>query len=247
MKSILITGANRGIGFGLVKHLIENPGPLKYLFATYRNPEKMKELQSVVCKHENVYLYQLDITNFKDHDLLVQYIDKKTNGYGLNVLINNAGVSSKFTRINLVKSEQMIENFMTNAVAPLMMSKAMLPLLKKASASNASSALGVHRAAIINISSVLGSISKNDQGGFYPYRSSKAALNSITKSLSIDVKNDGILVTSLHPGWVKTDMGGPKADLSVDASVQAIVNTLNSLNEKHNGAFIQYDGTELPW
>lgn len=247
MKSILITGCNRGIGLGLIKHLIQRPGSLKFVFGTYRNPDTAQELKELVSKSDKVLLYQLDIRQFEEYKGLYEYVSKITAGEGLNVLVNNAGVSSKFTRVNLVKSEQMTENLLTNAVAPLMLSKALLPLLKEASTQNSSLPLGVNRAAIINISSILGSIAKNDQGGFYPYRTSKAALNAITKSLSIDLKNDGILVTSLHPGWVKTDMGGANAALTVDSSVKAILDTLNTLNDKHNGAFIQYDGTELPW
>ncbi|KOB52140.1 Sniffer [Operophtera brumata] len=122
-----------------------------------------------------------------------------------------------------------------------------MPALKQASDANSDKPMGAQRAAIINMSSVLGSIAQNDQGGFYPYRCSKAALNAATKSMSLDLKKDQILVACMHPGWVKTDMGGKNAPLDVETSVEGIFNTILSLGEADTGKFLQYDGTELPW
>ncbi|KAG8276039.1 hypothetical protein J6590_073550 [Homalodisca vitripennis] len=121
------------------------------------------------------------------------------------------------------------------------MLQALLPVLKQAAAANSSLPQGTSRAAIVNVSSVLGSIADNNQGGFYPYRSSKAALNAITRSLSLDLKSDNILVMSLHPGWVKTDMGGAQAPLTTETAVTAIVDLLSSVGAEHNGGFYQYD------
>ena len=125
--------------------------------------------------------------------------------------------------------------------------------------------------AVVNISSVMGSIQANDVGGFYPYRCSKvilhriiclyefpihceqdvlflqAALNAATKSMSIDLKHSRIISVSVHPGWVKTNMGGPRAPLSPEDSAQGIVGVLQQLDQSHNGKFLQYDGQELPW
>lgn len=125
--------------------------------------------------------------------------------------------------------------------------KAFIPLLKKASDFNNSQPLGVQRATIVNMSSVLGSIQENVQGGLYAYRMSKVALNMSTKSMSIDLKNEKILCVAMHPGWVKTDMGGSHAPLTIDTSCTQMVETILGLNEAHNGAFIQYDGKQLPW
>jgi NAD(P)-dependent dehydrogenase (short-subunit alcohol dehydrogenase family) len=75
----------------------------------------------------------------------------------------------------------------------------------------------------------------------------QAALNAVTRSLSIDLKNDGVMVISLHPGWVQTDMGGKQAPLKVEQSVSRILDTLMKLEDKHNGTFLQYDGSSLPW
>lgn len=247
MKSVLITGCNRGIGFGLVKYLTEQAIYPQYLFATCRNPAKAEALQDIAEKHKNVHILQLDVTDFESYGNVVKSVDSVVQDEGLNVLFNNAGVSSKFTRMNLVKVEQMISGFMTNTIAPLMLTKAFVPLLKKAAQNKSSESLSVSRAAVINFSSVLGSIAENSQGGLYPYRASKAALNAVTRSMSVDLKSDGILVTSIHPGWVQTEMGGRNATMTVEESVSNIIKTVLALNEKYNGKFIQYDGKEVPW
>lgn len=107
--------------------------------------------------------------------------------------------------------------------------------------------MGVGRAAIINMSSILGSIEENKQGGMYAYRLSKTALNAATKSMSVDLKGDKICCVALHPGWVKTDLGGSHAPLEIDSSCNEMIQTMFNLNESHNGTFIQYDGKKLAW
>ncbi|XP_017790891.1 PREDICTED: C-factor isoform X2 [Habropoda laboriosa] len=207
-----------------------------------------KELTALADKSKNIHIIEIDLTDTKSYDKIVQIVSDKTGNAGLNVLFNNAGVSPKFTRLNLVKEEQLTETFFVNTVVPILLTKALLPLLKTASNNfEDKSKMNIHRSAVINMTSMLGSITDNNQGGFYPYRCSKAALNAATKSMSIDLKEDGILVTCLHPGWVRTDMGGSNAPMDVDTSVTNILNTLNLLTEKHIGCFIQYDGKTLPW
>lgn len=116
-----------------------------------------------------------------------------------------------------------------------------------ASKFNESQPLGVKCATIVNMSSSLGSIQGNVQGGLYAYRMSKVALNMATKSMSHDLKNDRILCVAMHPGWVKTDMGGKNAPLDIASSCKSMVKTIQTLNESQNGAFIQFDGKSLPW
>ncbi|CAL1683939.1 unnamed protein product [Lasius platythorax] len=249
MRSILITGCNRGLGLGLVKHLAERtPRPPDNIFATCRDASKATELRALADKSSNIHIIEIDLTNTDGYKRIVDTVSEKVNGAGLNLLFNNAGISSKFTRLGLVKEQQIIDAFLVNTVAPIMLTKAFLPLLKTA-AKNAKdkTELSVRRAAVINMTSILGSIAENNDGGFYPYRCSKAALNAATKSMSIDLKTDGILVTCLHPGWVRTDLGGNNAPMDIDTSVNSILNTLNSLTEKHTGCFIQYNGKILPW
>ncbi|XP_034840004.1 C-signal [Maniola hyperantus] len=244
MKSVLITGANRGLGLGMVKYLTKH-NKAENIFATCRTTSE--ELKSIAQEHKNLHVLHLEATNTANFGDLSSQISKVTGNQGLNLLINNAGVTTKFTKLNLVKAEQLLENLTINTIAPIMLTKALLPLLKQAAELNKDKPVSAYRAAVINMSSVLGSIAQNDQGGFYPYRCSKAALNAASKSMSIDLKKDQILVASMHPGWVKTDMGGKNAPLDVETSVSGIFNTVNKLGEADSGKFLQYDGTELPW
>jgi NAD(P)-dependent dehydrogenase (short-subunit alcohol dehydrogenase family) len=126
--------------------------------------------------------------------------------------------------LKALKANELMEAYSVNVVAPLMLSKAFWPLLKKASTANKSPSW------IINMSSVLGSIEMNKEGSLYHYRVTKSGLNAATKSLSIDLKNDGIMAVNMHPGWVKTDMGGPKAPLEIEDSCKKMVDTIFKLD-----------------
>ncbi|KAF2904335.1 hypothetical protein ILUMI_01832 [Ignelater luminosus] len=247
MNTILITGCNRGLGLGLVKNLTRDPNPPIKLIATCRDTQKAEELRSIAEQHKNVHILELDVRHFDRYKEFSQKVSDIVKDDGLNVLFNNAGISPKFTRLNLVKLEQMMDTLTANTVAPIMLTKSLLPLLKKASLKNSDQPMGIRRAAIINMSSMLGSVELNTTGGLYPYRCSKSALNIATRSMSFDLKSDGILVTCLHPGWVKTDMGGVNATMEIDDSTSSIVKLLLKLEEKHNGGFYQYDGEPMPW
>lgn len=185
--------------------------------------------------------------NFDEYDKLVGKIAAVTKDDGLNVLFNNAGMATKSVRLAGTKAQDLIDTLQTNTVAPIMLTKACLPLLRTASQANDALGMGVQRAAIINMSSILGSIQLNVEGAMYAYRTSKSALNAATKSMSIDLHEQKILCVSLHPGWVRTDMGGGNAPLDVVTSTTQIVQTICKLNESHNGGFYQYDGGKLPW
>lgn len=246
MCSVLVTGANRGIGLGMVKMLIANQSfNVENVFATCRNKGKAKELMELE-KNPQLHVLETDLIDHGSFLNLASQVSQVVKDKGLNVLINNAGISSKFTRIGLVKSEDLLNHFKINTIGPIMLTQALLPLIKTASEKNKSST-GVNKAIIVNMSSILGSISLNDQGGFYPYRTSKTAINVATKSLSIDLKSFGILTVSIHPGWVKTTMGGANAPLEVEQSVTGICNFLKTINETHNGGFFDYEGKVLPW
>ncbi|KAJ8679421.1 hypothetical protein QAD02_015208 [Eretmocerus hayati] len=207
-----------------------------------------QELSELASQTSNIHIIQTDLKDTSRYPEIFKEVQNAVGDAGLNVLFNNAGISTKYARLPLVKEEQLTENYLINTVVPILLAKTFLPLLKQASATSPEkNGMSVDKAAIINMSSTLGSIGNNDTGGFYPYRCSKAALNAATKSMSMDLKNDKILVISLHPGWVKTDMGGPNAPTDVDTCIKDILKTLASLTEKHNGAFLQQDGTTLPW
>lgn len=152
---------------------------------------------------------QIDLKDFNKYPEVVSQVQSIVNNEGLNVLFNSAGISprSSFLGIKALKPNELMDAFAVNCVAPLMLSKEFIPLLKTASEGNKAAPLGVQRAVIINMSSILGSIASNNEGSLYHYRLTKTGLNAATKSLSIDLKKEGIMAVNMHPGWVKTDMG----------------------------------------
>ncbi|KAL7641193.1 UNVERIFIED_CONTAM: hypothetical protein RMT77_008331 [Armadillidium vulgare] len=247
-KNILITGSNRGLGLEFVKQLLNTNSPPVNLIAVCRSPEKAKDLTELQKNFLNLKILKFDLWNEDKYEEFATSVTDIVGSDGLNLLVNNAGIAPKSTKINKVTFEQMKDTLFVNTVAPLMLTKTLIPVLKTASSLfGSSNEMSITRCGVINMSSILGSIKENADGGLYPYRCSKAALNAITKSLSLDLKPYKILVTSFHPGWVRTDMGGPRAPLSPEESIKRILTTLSTLGEEHNGEFLQYDGKLLCW
>jgi len=253
-RSVLITGSSRGLGLEFVKQLAQAPQPPQQIIATARNPNAAKELHELANYYGNIHILPLDVTSESSQEALAASVGSIVGSSGLNLLINNAGVAPKPVRIQALPWDDMANTLITNTVAPIMMVKNLEPHLAKAASAIKGKELSVSRAAIINLSAALGSISghggpvqHNVKGGFYATRASKAALNALTRSLSFDLNRKNILVTSVHPGWVATDLGGPKADLKPHESVSQMLNLLKSLNNAHNGGFYQYNGEELLW
>ncbi|XP_071973903.1 C-signal-like [Engystomops pustulosus] len=253
ISSVLVTGSNRGIGLELIKKfLAKSPSPEK-IFATCRNPDgpRSEELRNLALKHSNIVILPLDATNTDSVKNAVVEVKKHLNGSGLNLLINNAGVMS---RVNLdkVDADDLIDTFTTNVVGPMQVSQAFYPLLKKSAEDNGHKPLSSERAALVNMSSLLGSIEKTSltfdvEKQVIAYRISKAALNMLTRLQAESYRKDGILCTALHPGWVKTDMGTEKAPLTTDQSATGIMEVLGFLSEKQNGILVGWDGNSIPW
>ncbi len=147
----------------------------------------------------------------------------------VDVLINNAGIMKPGT-----SREDFQESFLVNSVVPFEITQALLPLLKKSSSPR-----------VAHITSLMGSIADNSSGGYYAYRSSKSALNMINKSLSID--NPWLTTMVIHPGWVKTDMGGEQAPTSTAESGLGIWRLIEGMNKAKSGTFYDFHGKELPW
>ncbi|XP_041314706.1 C-factor-like isoform X4 [Pyrgilauda ruficollis] len=149
--------------------------------------------------------------------------------------------------------EDMTDTYTTNTVGPMLMGQAFLPLLKKAAQGSPGSGLSCSKAAIVNMSSIGGSITSCFGWEMMPvasYRCSKAALNMLSKCQSLAYKEHGILCVALHPGWVQTDMGssaGHTPPVTVDDSVQGMLKVLSSLSEKDTGAFLDWEGKVVPW
>jgi len=238
--NILITGCSRGLGLEMVRQLNNKDSGL--IFATCRSPDHANHLNEIASKNKNVIVTKLDVTALDSFTAVSDTIKRECGSKGLNILINNAGVSPRSTRINLVTPDQMTETFFCNVVAPLMLTKSLIPQLSQGSQNSNKSSL------VVNMSSILGSIGENKkQGGLYPYRSSKSALNAVTKSLSIDLASVKINAISIHPGWVQTDMGGKNAPLTAQQSIQGVLEVLENFQEDYNGKFFDNNGEELPW
>ncbi|XP_014803230.1 PREDICTED: C-factor-like [Calidris pugnax] len=254
VRSVLVTGANRGIGLGLVQHFLEMPKPPTWVFAGCRDPkgQRAQELQNLASKHPNLIIVPLEVSDPASIKAAAARVGEQLGGLGLNLLINNAGIAKQASLDNETL-ENMTQVYTTNTVGPLLVGQAFLPLLKKAAQGSPGSALSCNKAAIINMSSSAGSIEELylwNLGHVVSYRCSKAALNMLTKCQSLGYQEHGILCVALHPGWVQTDMGGSgsqKPPVTVEASVQGMLKVLSSLSEKETGAFLDWEGKVVPW
>ncbi|XP_054856503.1 C-factor-like [Eublepharis macularius] len=249
--SVLVTGSNRGIGLEMVHQLVEMTDPPEHIFATCRNPagSQGKALRDLADKHSRIHIIQLEVENQSSVKASVAVVESHLNGKGLNLLINNAGVNS-YASLETVQPEEMLSVFNTNVVGPILVVQEFLPLLKKAAKETATEEMSCRKAAVINITSKLGSIERGFEvmvASMLPYRASKVALNMVTVCMAMELKGDGILCATIHPGWVKTDMGTEKAPLDVESSVQGILRVLANLSSSETGAFLDWEGNSLPW
>lgn len=228
MLTVLITGANRGIGLGLTQYYLNQGAQVT---ATYRDKTSSDALLSLCDKYDNLRVLQLDVTDYQAVAALAVQFEH------LDILINNAGYyGPKGYGLGNTDVEEWRKVFEVNTIAPLKLVEAMLPVLQNSTVKK-----------IACLSSKVGSITENTAGGGYLYRSSKAALNSVVKSLHNDLAAQGFIVLALHPGWVKTRMGGSNALLEIDESVTGLVKVINSATKEQSGGFYNYDGQPLPW
>ena len=225
MHNILIIGANRGLGLEFAKQYSnENHN----VFATTRSKNDSKELNLI----KNIKVFELDLNSDESLDNFVQDVSSQK----IDILIHNAGIF----RDEQLKEDLDINAWMNemriNAVVPIILARKLKSNIQMSSDKK-----------IIFISSQMGSIDDNYSGRFYFYRSSKSALNSAAKSLSIDWKEDGISILILHPGWVKTDMGGINAKLEIPDSISQMIRVIRDLNLDNSGSFVNYAGKKLEW
>ncbi|PAU39330.1 short-chain dehydrogenase [Vibrio coralliilyticus] len=226
MKTVLITGANRGIGLSLVKNYLAQGWQVH---ATYRSEKSSQDLLEL--EGDNLTCHPLDVTDY-------QGLSEFANALpALDVLLNNAGYyGPKGYGFGNTDIDEWRKVFEINTIAPLKLVEALFPNLQRGQLKK-----------IACLSSKVGSMTENTSGGGYIYRSSKAALNSVVKSLSNDLSSQGFTVLALHPGWVQTEMGGPNALIDTQTSAAGLVEVIESADISRSGEFINYDGTALPW
>ncbi|XP_071849624.1 C-signal-like [Apostichopus japonicus] len=244
MRSILITGANRGIGLELIRKIVTEKNP-QHVFAGCRNINKAEVLQQFAASNSTVRVLELDVTKDATVDAAVLQVSDIVGNEGLDVLINNAGIYNTEPLENTSRN-MMQSYFNVNETGPLIITQKFLPLLRQGSISHPASSLGGHNS-VLNLTSGYGSIEGNTSGGIYSYRASKATLNMITKSLSIDLRPDNIMAVALDPGWVQTDMGGSFASSTTEECVKRLLQVIESLCEKENGKIVSYKGNILPF
>lgn len=231
MPHALITGANRGIGLGHTRALLQRGWTVH---AAVRDPDGADDLNALRGgDHDGeLKLYRYDAREPDSAERLAAEITGP-----LDILFANAGISGPSGQaFGELDYEGFLDTMRVNTMAPLALAQAFADQV-------AQSTLKV----IALQSSRMGSIEDNDSGGRYAYRASKAALNAVGRSLSVDLKDKDIVVLILHPGWVRTDMGGEQGLLTVEESVEGQLDLIARANPAMSGRFFHVSGEDLPW
>lgn len=225
MPTVFITGANRGIGLEFVRQYAADGWKV---IATARDPGKADELNAI---DGDVTVRALDL----DGDFFQIDWNGVVGDQPIDVFINNAGVMGPTKLDTIEDAAAMVNALAVNTVAPVVLAKAVLPLVAAA------------KGKMVALSSKMGSIADNSSGGYIAYRATKAGLNAAWRSLAIDVAPQGVVAATLHPGWVQTDMGGANAPLAVQDSVAGMRRVIEGLTPERAGGFYNYDGAAIPW
>ena len=232
METTLITGANRGIGLEFSRQLAEDGW---CVLACSRDLEKSDALNKLAAEYpERITLYALDVTDHRQIEKLSKILANKP----IDLLINNAGVFPDINDRSFGQTDydSWAHAFLVNTMAPLKMAEEFIAQITQSS-----------RKTIVTITSKMGSVADNGRGGSYIYRSSKSAVNMVIKSIAIDLESNDIISVLLHPGWVRTDMGGPSGLISVEQSVSGMLSVIREVTSADSGKFIAYDGQIIPW
>jgi len=231
MTSILITGANRGLGLEFVRQC--NAAGWRVL-ACCREPVQADELQKIAAdSEERVSLHRLDVGDLKQ----IEALGRDLRDESIDILLNNAGIyGPKDSTFGHSDYRAWAEVLAVNVLAPMRMAEC---FIEQVASSN--------RKLIIGMSSQMGSIGDNSYGQHYPYRSSKAALNMLTRSAGEWYQKRGIILVTISPGWTRTEMGGPKATNSPEESVKGVRNVIVGLTMADTGKFFNFNGQILPW
>lgn len=199
--------------------------------AVVRDPSRALELEVLTrVAPKRVVVHKADVTSDADIEAFARALGDES----VDLLVNNAGMMEHDTTLSVPMSD-VLRAFEVNAVAPLRMTRALLPGLGRAGGK------------VVHISTKMASMSDNQSGGYYAYRMSKAALNMASRSLAVDVAKDGIISVVMHPGWVKTQMGGPGARLEIADAVGTMLETISRLEPSSSGSFLDWRGRPIAW
>jgi NAD(P)-dependent dehydrogenase (short-subunit alcohol dehydrogenase family) len=223
-KTVLITGANRGLGLEFARQYAEAGWKV---IGTARRPDAATELKAL-----GVRVKQLDVTVQESVDRLAADLGTTP----IDLLINNAGIFPMAANLADIDFDNIARTLAVNTIGPMRVTRAVLPNLRRGEGKQ-----------IVNITSNLGSIADNTSGQFYGYRESKAALNMFTRSLAAELREDGFTCIVMNPGWVQTDMGGASAPLKAPESISGMRVVIDHLTTADSGTFWTYEGKQMPW
>lgn len=230
MATVLITGANRGIGLEFTAQCLARGDRV---IAACRVPAAAQALQALGKANPELVILELDVANLDS----IAALPHRLKGEALDIFINNAGVyGPRSSVLGKLEAPQWLEVFQVNTIAPALLTQVLIENLRQGKDKK-----------LLYLTSKMGSIADNGGGAHYVYRSSKTALNSVVKSLSIDLREEGFIAVLLHPGWVKTDMGGSNALIDTRTSVTGMLNVIDELDASQAGGFFNYDGGTIPW
>ncbi|CAJ0572052.1 unnamed protein product, partial [Mesorhabditis spiculigera] len=231
-RSVLITGAARGIGLGLVRQFIKRPY-LQHIFAGVRDPAKAEDLKKI--GDSRLHIIQLDILSDSDIQSAVKTIANTVGSSGLELLVNNAAVLIPYQFSEPPNRANVDSVMRTNVTSQIIVTHYMLPLLEQSTV----------QSAIVNMGSDFGSLTQcsvygSSEKGYLPHKCSKAALSQFSRVLAEDLSEKGILVINIYPGWVATDMGTDEAPVAVEESVSSVASTIDRIDRsfhEHDGPF----------
>lgn len=228
----LVTGANRGLGLEFARQLLERGGRV---IAGCRQPGKATALNALAGEHPGrLHVLPLDVGAAKSRAQLIRELPLVLGEGRLDLLVHNAGVLHSGERFGHLDGAVLEDSLRVNAVAPLLLSEALAPWLRDG-------------ATIANISSVMGSIAQAGRFGTPSYAISKAAQNMATRQLAHALEGRGITVLALHPGWVRTDMGGSGAAVAPEESVAGLLRVIDAASPAQSRSFRDWQGNPIPW
>jgi NAD(P)-dependent dehydrogenase (short-subunit alcohol dehydrogenase family) len=230
MTTVLITGASRGLGLEFTRQYLAAGATV---IATCRDPDAAPELRALVAAAAaRAELHRLDVNSAEETRALAHALD----GRAIDILVCNAGVNTPRVPIGQVDEASFSQLMLTNVMGPIRLVGALLENVARSDSR-----------LMVFLSSRLGSMAENARGGAYVYRASKAALNAVVKSLSVDLAPRGITTVLLHPGAAKTAMAGANGAVEVADSVAGMLAVIDNVTPAATGQFFNYDGTPIPW
>ncbi len=243
MPTVLVTGASRGLGLELVRQYAADGWDV---IACVRDPARATALAALAAVSQpgagHVVVEQVDLVDTASIAALAARLGERP----IDVLLSAAGTMGRgsfaeeglaFGGFGHCEPDDWLEVYRVNVIAPMQLAEALVGNVARSAQKK-----------IVSLTSVIGSIGGNTVGSLYKYRASKAALNAVMRSMAIDLAaSHGIVAAPLHPGWVRTDMGGPRAPLDSMTSVRGMREVIAGLTPEKAGRFWAYDGSELPW